>query len=76
MVSFENRENKWYVVFAYKLQRQLNNNPYVIVHVYCFHNYDREHTLTLSYRLSEENYWKSDFAKILNSFRITNIKNK
>ncbi|MDR1346951.1 MAG: hypothetical protein LBJ63_00755 [Prevotellaceae bacterium] len=54
-------------------QRQLKDNAFVLVQTYIFHNYDRMHSLTLSYRLSEENYWKSDFTKILNNFRITNI---
>lgn len=54
--------------------RQLQNKPYVLVHIYYFHNNDRMHTLTLSYRISEANYWKVDFAKILKSFRITNIR--
>ncbi len=54
--------------------RQLQNKPYVLVHIYYFHNNDRLHNLTLSYRLSEADYWKADFAKILKSFRITNIR--
>lgn len=55
-------------------KRQLSNNPLVIVNTYIFQNYDRMHTLTLSYRISETDYWKDDFALILKSFRITNIK--
>lgn len=54
--------------------RQLRENPYVFVNIYMFYNYDRVHVLTLSYRISETNYWKADFQKILYSFRITNIK--
>ena len=55
-------------------KRQLQDSPIVLVHTYLFHNNDRMHTFTLSYRLSEENYWKSDYATILKSFRITNIR--
>jgi hypothetical protein len=54
-------------------KRQLKDNPYVLVHSYWFPNNDRIHKFTLSYRLSEESIWKSDFVKVLNSFRITNI---
>lgn len=57
---------------AYK--RQLKTNPFVLVNIYMFFNNDRTHTLTLSYREAESSYWKSDFNKILNSFRITNIR--
>ncbi len=55
-------------------KRQLNDKPFVLVHMYYFHNNDRMHSLTLSYRLSEADYWKADFATILKSFRITNIR--
>lgn len=55
-------------------KRQLLDKPLVLVNMYMFHNNDRMHTFTLSYRLSEEDYWKSDFITILNSFRITNIR--
>jgi hypothetical protein len=50
--------------------RQLNNNPTVFVNIYKFMNTDRMHTLTLSYRQSEEAYWSDDFDTILKSFRI------
>jgi hypothetical protein len=56
--------------------RQLNNNPSVLVNMYLFHNNDRIHKLTLSYRTTEEDYWKNDFENILKSFRITNIIDK
>ncbi len=55
-------------------KRQLQDMPFVLVHIYYFHNNDRMHILTLSYRLSEADYWKADFATILKSFRITNIR--
>lgn len=55
-------------------KRQLQDKPFVLVHIYYFHNNDRMHALTLSYRLSEVDYWKSDYATILKSFRITNIR--
>ena len=54
--------------------RQLNDNPRVLVHTYNFPNYDRMHYLTLEYRLSESDYWKSDFENVLKTFRISNIK--
>lgn len=55
-------------------KRQLQDKPFVLVHIYYFHNNDRMHYLTLSYRLSEADYWKADFETILKSFRITNIR--
>lgn len=55
-------------------KRQLQDKPFVLVHIYYFHNNDRMHNLTLSYRLSEADYWKVNFATILKSFRITNIR--
>jgi hypothetical protein len=55
-------------------KRQLHDKPFVLVHIYYFHNNDRVHALTLSYRLSEVDYWREDFAKILKSFRITTIR--
>jgi len=55
-------------------KRQMKDQPFVIVHMYIFHNKDLIYQLTLSYRQSEENYWKTDFEKILKSFTITNIR--
>jgi hypothetical protein len=46
----------------------------VLVNTYYFYNYDRMHELTMSYKLSDSEYWKSDFAKILSSYRIINIR--
>lgn len=60
--------------FHISYKRQLQDNPIVLVNIYYFHNNDRMHNLTLSYRLSEADYWKLDFATILKSFRITNIR--
>ncbi|MES2852262.1 MAG: hypothetical protein V4698_05065 [Bacteroidota bacterium] len=53
-------------------RRQLQDKPLVLVHMYIFHNNDRMHTFTLSYRISEVDYWKSDYVTVLKSFRITN----
>jgi len=54
--------------------RQLNSNPYVLVNIYKFQNYDRMYTLTMSYRKEDEKYWKAIYETILNSFTITNIR--
>ncbi|MBL0013025.1 MAG: hypothetical protein IPP30_04485 [Flavobacterium sp.] len=54
--------------------RQVKNKPYEFVSIYLFNNNDRAHQINLYYDLSEEIYWKADFAKIIDSFRITNIK--
>jgi hypothetical protein len=55
-------------------KRQLGTNPIVLVNYYIFQNNDRMHSLTLSYRVSETSIWKTDFDRILSSFRITNVK--
>lgn len=54
-----------------KYKRQLKSSPYVMVNMYIFHNNDRMHTLTMSYRLSEKNYWETYYYNILKSFKIT-----
>lgn len=54
--------------------RQLNDKPFVVVNMYRFQNNDRLHTLTLSYRQSDEATWKPLLTKIANSFIITNMR--
>lgn len=52
--------------------RQLGNNPYFAVRAYYFENNDREHLVTVSYRLSDEKVWKPLFIKSLKSLKIIN----
>lgn len=54
--------------------RQLNDNPNVTVSMYQFHNNDRMHQLTMSYRQQDTDTWKSLYTTILNSFTITNVR--
>ena len=54
--------------------RQFKDQPNVMVDLYRFLNYDRIISLTISYRISEKEYWSSTLDKTLKSFRITNIK--
>lgn len=54
--------------------RQLKDNPYVTVSMYKFHNNDRMHSLTMSYRQQDADKWKTSFSNILTSFKITNIR--
>ena len=54
--------------------RQAADNPYVVVNIYRFQNNDRMHSLTLSYRQSDEVTWKPLFTNILSSFTITNVR--
>jgi hypothetical protein len=54
--------------------RQLNDNPYVTVSMYQFHNNDRMHQLTMSYREQDADKWKTSYSNILTSFKITNIR--
>jgi|26BtaG_2_1085354.scaffolds.fasta_scaffold00273_14 hypothetical protein len=52
--------------------RQLDDNPYVAVRTYYFENNDREHLVTVSYRLSDEKVWKPLFIDSLKSLKIIN----
>ena len=54
-------------------KRQLKNNPIVLVHMYIFDNSDSRYNITLSYRLSEANFWEPDFKQIISSFRVAKI---
>ena len=54
--------------------RQLRDQPYVYVTVYQFHNNDRMHQLTMSYRQHDASKWKPIYSKILNSFTITTVR--
>ena len=54
--------------------RQLNNNPSVYVELYYIENYDRQYTLTISYREEDSSIWKDTLNKTKNSFKITNIR--
>lgn len=75
---------KWYGLSTAKINgrtaikvsylRQLNNNPYVKVDMYIFHNNDRMHQLIVSYRQSETGKWKSLIDKVVDSFEITNVR--
>lgn len=53
-----------------KFIRQLNNNPPVLVETYKFRKNDRLHSLTLSYRISETDFWEKDIKRTLSSFKI------
>jgi hypothetical protein len=55
-------------------RRQVLDQPIVSVHCYDFHNNDRNHRLVLEFRVNESELWKADFEKIVDSFRITNLK--
>ena len=46
----------------------------VDVKMYKFQNYDRLHTVTLSYRIRDKYKWNSALEDVLRSFTITNVK--
>ena len=54
--------------------RQLNDNPAVYVELYYIENYDRQYTLTISYREEDSSIWKDALNRTKNSFKITNIR--
>jgi len=55
-------------------RRQLKDQPHVMVEILRIQNYDRMHSLTLSYREKEKSFWKPIIEKTKASYRITNIK--
>ncbi len=61
-----------YSTIHVKYRRQLKDQPVVLVNMYLFGNYNRQHTLTLSYRENEASFWELDFQRVLKSFRVTN----
>lgn len=54
--------------------RRLDYNPNVCVEMYQFHNNDRQHLITMSYRQQDSTIWKPLFSKVISSFNLTNIK--
>lgn len=54
--------------------RQVEDKPPVYVEVYQFHNYDRSHRLTISYRERDAGIWKNSLERTKNSFKITNVR--
>lgn len=83
-ISELNKQNikiiKWYPIHVIEVNgmssllisydRQLGDKPYVHVEVYKFFDYDKIHSLTLSYRITEKELWKNKLDIILKSFRI------
>lgn len=56
------------LVYTYK--RQLGDNPIVLVRTYLFWNYDKEHYLSFSHRVEDEEECRDIYEKILYSFRL------
>jgi hypothetical protein len=54
--------------------RQLNQRPQVIVNQNYFYNNDRYHRITISYQIEKEVYWKPYMDKVVQSFKVTNIR--
>lgn len=55
--------------------RQLNEKkPFVHVTMYQFHNNDRIHFLTLSYREQDAKIWKIPFQTVVNSLTLNNVR--
>ena len=57
-------------------KRQMGTNPVVVVNIYYFFNRDRRHSITFSYREVDKEMWESIMNKSLNSFKITNVRDK
>ncbi len=71
-VSVTNINGSFCIKWSYL--RQLKDNPPVYVESYQFHNNDKLHSLTLSYRKNDELVWKPLYQKLLASFTLTVIK--
>ncbi len=69
-VSLEIKEVNGMFPLVHTYKRQLNDNPVVLVQVYMFPNYDREHYLSFSYRVIDEEESRDIYDKILDSFRL------
>lgn len=54
--------------------RQINDNEPSVVDIYFYVNNDRYHKITTTYRLDKSKEWKPIFEKVINSFKITNIR--
>jgi hypothetical protein len=59
---------------CYSYIRQLEGKPAERVTIYFFHNNDRSHQINFYCNASDANYWKADCSKIINSFKITNVR--
>lgn len=70
--SFVIINGKQYLKMSYK--RQLADNPEVHVDLYRIQNNDRMHTLTIAYRVSDSEIVKPIFSKVINSFKVTNVR--
>jgi hypothetical protein len=70
--SFVVINGKQCLKISYK--RQLGDNPEVHVDMYRFQNNDRMHTLTIAYRVSDSETVKPIFTKVVNSFKLTNVR--
>ena len=55
---------------VYTCKRQLGDNPIVLVRTYLFWNYDKEHHLSFSHRVEDEEECRDIYEKILYSFRL------
>lgn len=56
------------------IRKSVSNPSNVYVRIYQFQNYDRMHSITLSYRISEKEKWSSIYDKIVASINITEVK--
>lgn len=70
--SFVIINGKQFMKISYK--RQLADNPEVHVDLYRIQNYDRMHTLTIAYRVSDSEVVKPIFTKVVNSFKLTDVR--
>lgn len=71
-IKIAKNANKFVYIEQQYERKGLNGNVKVID--YYLHNNDEMVKLTISYRISESNLWKTDFDKIINTFSFTTKK--
>ena len=49
--------------------RSMKNKPPAIVNIYLIQNNDCMHTITISYRTTEEHLWANDLGKVIDTFK-------
>ena len=61
-------------LYSSYIRKSVSNPSNVYVKMYQFHNYDRLHMITFSYRISEKEKWSNIYDNIISSIKITEIK--
>lgn len=61
-------------LYSSYVRKSVSSPSNVYVRMFQFHNYDRLHMITFSYRISEKEKWSNIFDNIISSIKITEVK--